>query len=106
MNTSDRSISLMDIALRRRFVFKEMLPESSLLQDIHVDTIHIRELFTTINKRIEYLYDRDHILGHAIFLPLKYESTIEKLNEIFFNSVIPLLQEYFYDDWEKIQIIL
>lgn len=106
MNTADRSIALMDIALRRRFVFKEMLPEPSLLDEVKVGEIEIRRMFEALNERIEYLYDRDHRLGHAMFLPLKTEPSMAKLNEILLNGVLPLLQEYFYDDWEKIQIVL
>jgi 5-methylcytosine-specific restriction endonuclease McrBC GTP-binding regulatory subunit McrB len=106
MNTADRSIALMDLALRRRFVFREMLPDSGLLDGIFVGDIDIRKMFETINKRIEYLYDRDHAIGHSFFLLLKKTPTLEALNGIFLNGIIPLLQEYFYDDWEKIQIVL
>jgi 5-methylcytosine-specific restriction protein B len=63
-------------------------------------------LFETLNKRIEFLYDRDHLLGHAYFLPLKKEPTLEKLNSIMLDNIVPLLQEYFHDDWEKIQLVL
>jgi 5-methylcytosine-specific restriction protein B len=63
-------------------------------------------MFETINERIEFLYDRDHKLGHSFFLPLKENNSLTKLNEIFYNNIIPLLQEYFYEDWEKIQIVL
>lgn len=106
MNTADRSIALMDLALRRRFSFNEIEPDSSLLDWITVDWINIKELFETYNKRIEFLYDRDHLLWHAYFLPLKEEPTLWKLNHIVLDKVIPLLQEYFHDDWEKIQLIL
>ena len=109
MNTADRSIALMDTALRRRFHFEEMMPDSELLKDIVVDGVNIKELLETINKRIEYLYDRDHTIGHAYFMSLKDEKLKDKkseLDNIFRNKIIPLLQEYFYDDWEKIQIVL
>ena len=105
MNTTDRSIALMDIALRRRFNFVEMSPQSEVLSGISVGSIDIQKLFTTLNERIEFLYDRDHLLGQAFFLPLKETPTLEKLNEIFQRVIIPLLQEYFYEDGEKIQII-
>jgi len=59
-----------------------------------------------LNKRIEFLYDRDHLLGHAYFLSLKEQPTLENLNTIMYDKIIPLLQEYFHDDWEKIQLIL
>lgn len=106
MNTADRSIALMDLALRRRFTFKEIEPDSSLLEWINVDWINVRNFFDTINKRIEFLYDRDHLLGHAYFLPLKDDPSLERLNHIVLDKVIPLLQEYFHDDWEKIQLVL
>ncbi|RBQ32129.1 hypothetical protein CRU92_04585 [Arcobacter sp. FW59] len=107
MNTADRSIALMDTALRRRFHFEEMMPDSELLKDIVVDGVNIKELLETINKRIEYLYDRDHTIGHAYFMSLKgIENKKVELDNIFRNKIIPLLQEYFYDDWEKIRLVL
>ena len=106
MNTSDRSLALMDIALRRRFNFTEMTPDASVLDDIFVEDIDIKKLFITLNARIEFLYDSDHLLGQAFFIPLKESATLEKLNEIFIRIIIPLLQEYFYEDGEKIQLIL
>ena len=106
MNTADRSIALMDTALRRRFEFIEMMPEYDLLKDLKIEGINIKSMLETINKRIEYLYDRDHTIGHAYFLSLKDNPTKEELDTIFRNKIFPLLQEYFYDDWEKIQIVL
>jgi 5-methylcytosine-specific restriction protein B len=110
MNTADRSIALMDTALRRRFHFEEMMPNPELLKDLTVGEIDIKLLLETINKRIEYLYDRDHTIGHAYFMSLKdiekEEDKKVELDNIFRNKIIPLLQEYFYDDWEKIQIVL
>jgi len=106
MNTTDRSIALIDIALRRRFSFKEMQPNSWLLENITVGNINIQRLFETINTRIEFLYDRDHLIGHSFFLKLQKNPTLQNLNAIFGKEIIPLLQEYFYEDREKIQIIL
>ena len=106
MNTADRSIALMDLALRRRFKFREIEPNPELLNWITIEWINVKELFETLNKRIEFLYDRDHLLGHAYFLPLKKEPTLEKLNSIMLDNIVPLLQEYFHDDWEKIQLVL
>ena len=110
MNTADRSIALMDTALRRRFKFEEMLPDYHLLEDIFVEDkgtkVNIGAMLKVINERIEYLYDREHTIGHAVFLELKENNNIDKLENIFKKSVIPLLQEYFYEDYEKIRLIL
>ena len=110
MNTADRSIALMDTALRRRFHFEEMMPNSSLLKNLVVDGIKIDNLLEVINKRVEYLYDRDHTIGHAYFMSLENLETKEdkkaELENIFRNKIIPLLQEYFYDDWEKVRLVL
>ena len=110
MNTADRSIALMDTALRRRFYFEEMLPNYDLLKDIFVEDkgvkVNIGAMLKVINERIEYLYDREHTIGHAVFLELEENNNIDKLENIFKKSVIPLLQEYFYEDYEKIRLIL
>jgi len=111
MNTADRSIALMDTALRRRFEFVEMLPNPNLLKDedgndLIVDDINIKSMLEKINKRVEYLYDRDHTIGHAYFISLKENPTLKELESIFKNKIIPLLSEYFYDDWEKILMVI
>lgn len=106
MNTADRSIALMDTALRRRFEFIEMMPDSSALADVEVEGINIPKMLNTMNKRIELLYDREHTLGHAFFMGLKDMPTIDNLAKIFQNKIIPLLQEYFYEDYEKIMAVL
>ncbi len=144
MNTADRSIALLDTALRRRFEFVEMMPECEELQKIWLvneigkkdssieswdgvkgnDGIYrsqiLFKILTAINNRIEFLLDREHTIGHAFFFEKAiffdksdddkwtnwYELTLESLKEIFAKKIIPLLQEYFYDDYKKIQAVL
>ena len=110
MNTADRSIALMDTALRRRFTFVEMMPDLSTLDGLNVNGIDIKAMLSKMNERIEFLYDRDHTIGHAYFIGLKNISDAEEqyaaLCGIFSTKIIPLLQEYFYEDWEKIQLVL
>lgn len=113
MNTADRSIALMDTALRRRFQFIEMMPDVTVLKKMGADkiqaegtTLDVALMLECMNKRIEYLFDREHTIGHAFFLGIKDEPTIIKLANIFKKSVIPLLQEYFYEDYSKIMLVL
>lgn len=110
MNTADRSIALMDTALRRRFSFIEKMPQPNLLNDVSVEqngvSVNVGEMLDTINKRIEFLFDREHTIGHAFFMKLKKNNDISILADIFKRSVVPLLQEYFYEDYEKIQLVL
>ena len=106
MNTADRSIALLDIALRRRFNFIEMPPRYNLLEEkieVKNDKIDLEELLKAINTRIEFLLDKDHLIGHSYFLNIK---SFEDLKAIFKNSIMPLLQEYFYNDFEKIKFVL
>ncbi len=102
MNSADRSIALIDTALRRRFTFFEYTADSSLLSK-DIDGIDLSELLATINSRIEFLLDKDHLLGHAYFMGVK---TKQDLCLVFRNKVIPLLEEYFYGDYNKIQLVL
>lgn len=133
MNTADRSIAQIDTALRRRFVFEEMMPDLTLLakkdfkleeeeslsyeenqndllivndKNSAIETINVRLMVKVINERIEYYYDREHMIGHSYFLPLIDIPTKEKLDEIFKINILPLLAEYFYGDWGDIQKIL
>ena len=106
MNTADRSIATIDTALRRRFQFKEMQPDPDVLDGIFVDDISVKDLLRRMNLKISALYDREHTIGHAYFIGLKKNPTIEALAAVFENSIIPLLQEYFYEDYEKIRLVL
>ena len=112
MNTADRSLTLLDTALRRRFDFVEMPPQYELLDKTIIKGINLAKLLKAINQRIEYLYDREHCLGHAFFIPIKElaneseEDAFEKLTQVFQNKILPLLQEYFYEDWNKIRLVL
>lgn len=109
MNTADRSIALMDTALRRRFNFIEMMPEPQVLNQINQDVmrgINVCRMLDVMNNRIAVLYDREHTIGHAYFVSLIEKPSLKNLADIFKNSIIPLLQEYFYEDYEKIQLVL
>lgn len=102
MNTADRSIALMDTALRRRFEFIEMMPDGEKLKDIDIG-INLQEMLKAINDRIEYLYDREHTIGHAYFMDIR---DLDGLKRVFQTKIIPLLQEYFYEDYAKINVVL
>jgi 5-methylcytosine-specific restriction protein B len=101
MNTADRSVEALDTALRRRFSFKEMRPDYTLLPT--VEGVEVGKMLQTINARIELLLDKDHAIGHSYFLGLE---TIEDLRLAFENKLIPLLQEYFFGDFSKIGLVL
>lgn len=108
MNTADRSIARLDTALRRRFHFAEMMPQPEVLEDMMIDakTINLSEMLAVMNRRIEVLYDREHMIGHAYFMSLNTHSSLDELAHIFRNTIIPLLQEYFYEDYDKIRLVL
>ena len=102
MNTADRSIALLDTALRRRFSFVEMMPRPDILSS-DVDGLNLQKLLETLNARIETLLDREHTIGHAYFCKCE---TLDDVAEVFRNKIIPLLQEYFFDDGTQIQNVL
>ncbi|CAJ1863923.1 McrB family protein [Aeromonas jandaei] len=106
MNTADRSLAGLDLALRRRFFFKEMQPRPDLLDTLYVEGIPIGELLRTINHRITALLGRDYCLGHALFMPLQKDPDLPHLGRVFQKQVLPLLQEYFFEDWQKIALVL
>ena len=110
MNTADRSIALMDVALRRRFTFEELMPNGGVIRSVlggralnpaFVELVV--DVFETLNERIRFLYDRDHQLGHSYFLDV---TDIESLRQVFVDRILPMLQEYFYGAWDKICIVL
>ncbi|WP_437397209.1 AAA family ATPase [Flagellimonas lutimaris] len=105
MNTADRSVEALDTALRRRFIFEEVMPKPQLLEKITYDGFNLKEVLETINERIEALLDRDHTIGHSYFIKLK-SGDKDGLSRVFKNNIIPLLQEYFYNDYEKIALVL
>lgn len=99
MNTADRSVEALESALRRRFTFKEMMPKAELVPKEN----KVRNIFEIINQRIEVLKDREHQIGHSYFMGVENN---EDLKAVFYDKIIPLLQEYFYGDYEKIQLVL
>ena len=101
MNTADRSIALLDVALRRRFTFVELMPQSNLLGE--VAGVPLGTLLTALNQKLEAHLDRDHQIGHSYFMGLK---DLEDLQFAWEHKVVPLLQEYFYGDGEKLQLVL
>lgn len=102
MNTADRSVEALDTALRRRFTFEEMMPKPELLS-ADVEGVDLQKFLNTINKRICLLKDREHQIGHSYFMNVDSK---DALIDVIFKNVIPLLQEYFYGDYEKIQMVL
>lgn len=103
MNTADRSIALLDTALRRRFDFEEMMPKPELLRGKDIEGVDLEQLLTKINDRIKNEYDRDHQIGHSYLMGVKNN---EQLERAYKNRILPLLKEYFYNDIDSIAKIL
>lgn len=106
MNTADKSIAAIDTALRRRFRFVEVMPNTKLLEKVIIKDINIASLLEKINKNIEIYHDREHTIGHAYFMKLIKNPSFDLLCDIMEFQVIPLLQEYFYEDWGKVKLVL
>ncbi len=113
MNTADRSLAMMDTALRRRFDFVEMMPDYATLSAKVTRGVQLDSLLKSMNARIEALYDREHSLGQAFFIPVLQSiengneaKAFQILKQVFINKIIPLLEEYFFDDWNKIRLVL
>ena len=125
MNTADRSLALLDTALRRRFDFVALMPDTRSEKDpadpdsaplaglvVTLDSgiIDVRKMLHRINQRVEALYDRDHCIGHAYFTALAQvpdgDERFVALKQVFHNRIVPLLEEYFFEDWQKIRLVL
>lgn len=102
MNTADRSIALLDTALRRRFSFKEMMPDYSVINK-SVEGVKLGVFLEAINARIEWMFDRDHQIGHSFLTSV---TTLGGLEQVVREKIIPLLTEYFYEDWGKVCVAL
>ena len=111
MNTADRSIALLDTALRRRFEFEELMPDTNVIEGSQGDgtikdgkggIIDLRTLLKTVNRRILFLLNRDMTIGHSYFINVR---SFTDLKKVLLSRIIPLLQEYFYEDWHRIQLV-
>lgn len=119
MNTADRSLALLDTALRRRFEFVPVMPDArdtpeaplgGLRVTVEGQAINVPKMLSAINRRIEILYDRDHCIGHAYFTALREiddgPKRMRALEHTFRRYVVPLLEEYFFEDWHEMRLVL
>lgn len=119
MNTADRSLALLDTALRRRFEFVAVMPDvrdeagaplAGLRVSLGAQMIDVPRMLGAINQRVEALYDRDHCIGHAYFTSLAKvpdgDERLVALQQVFSTRILPLLEEYFFEDWQKIRLVL
>ena len=102
MNTADRSIALLDIALRRRFEFEAVSPDATLIKN-SVDGLDLAKVLKKLNKKIEIMIDRDHCIGHSYLMKVISK---EDLHAAWYKKIVPLLCEYFYNDWDKLSQLL
>jgi 5-methylcytosine-specific restriction protein B len=104
MNSTDRSIAFLDMALRRRFAFVEVLPRPELLGTVDVGGVNLQHLLSRINEAIEEERGKDYAIGHGYFREvLSSEDKVRALKRVFYYKVLPLLQEYFYGNWDTLR---
>lgn len=100
MNTADRSIKLLDAALRRRFAFIELMPDGELLRGAGVGALMLDEFLEELNRRVAKTEGREKQIGHSFLLeggtPV---ADADEFARRFRQEILPLLQEYCYEDY-------